>query len=169
MPIRPEEERDWPAVRALNTVAFGSAAEADLVEALRDRARPLVSLVAEEDASIVGHIMFSPVALPGFSGPPLMGLAPMAVVPGRQRTGIGGTLVREGLACCRRLGGAAVVVLGHPEYYPRFGFVPASRFGIGCEYEAPPEAFMVLELIPGTLASASGTVRYHDAFAAVAS
>lgn len=96
-----------------------------------------------------------------------MGLAPMAVMPAAQRRGIGSALIRSGLERCAQLGYSAVVVLGHPEYYPRFGFVPASRFGIGCEYEVPDEVFMALELEPGALTGMSGTIRYHPAFAEV--
>jgi putative acetyltransferase len=153
-------------VRAVNVAAFPTRAEADLVDALRAAARPLVSLVAEESGAIVGHIMLSPVTLPGHPALRLMGLAPMAVTPPRQRGGIGAALVEAGLAACRRLGADAVVVLGHPAYYPRFGFAPGVRAGLGCEYDVPAEAFMVLALRPGALDGASGTIRYHPAFAA---
>ena len=78
--------------------------------------------------------------------------------------GIGGSLIREGLARCREVGACAVVVLGHPTYYPRFGFNPSSRFGIGCEYDVPDDVFMVQELRPGSLNGKSGIVRYHAAF-----
>ena len=96
-----------------------------------------------------------------------MGLAPMAVLPARQRGGIGSALVRAGLDACRQLGCTAVVVLGHPAYYPRFGFQPASRFALGCEYDVPDEAFMALEVEPGSLVGKAGTIRYHRAFAEV--
>ncbi len=108
--------------------------------------------------------MFSPVTLPGFPELKIMGLGPMAVIPGHQGQGIGSALVRAGLKQCRQIGFGAVVVLGHPEYYPRFGFVPSTRFGIGCEYDVPKEVFMVLELDNGYLHSASGKVEYHTAF-----
>jgi putative acetyltransferase len=88
----------------------------------------------------------------------------MAVAPERQRKGLGSALVRVGLERCSELGFGAVVVLGHPEYYPRFGFWPSSCFGIGCEYEVPEEAFMAVELQPDYLRAASGTVKYHAAF-----
>jgi putative acetyltransferase len=107
--------------------------------------------------------MFSPVLLAGHSALKIMGLAPMAVLPEHQRTGIGSALVRAGLEACSDLGYGAVVVLGHPEYYPRFGFKPSTRFGIGCEYEVPEEVFMAIELQPGYLATASGKVQYHEA------
>lgn len=93
-----------------------------------------------------------------------MGLAPMAVTPAHQNKGIGSALVRAGLERCKALGFGAIVVLGRSEYYPRFGFSPSTRFGIGCEYEAPEEAFMVVELQPGYLRGKSGTIKYHAAF-----
>jgi putative acetyltransferase len=135
------------------------------VDRLRRQAKPILSLVAESDGAIVGHILFSPVSLAGSSGLKLMGLAPMAVAPGHQMQGVGSALVREGLERCRQSGVAAVVVLGHPEYYPRFGFLPSVRFGIGSEYDVPEEAFMAIELQPGALEHAGGTIRYHPAFA----
>jgi putative acetyltransferase len=165
MEIRPEQAADIGAVRAVNRAAFETATEADLVDALREQAKPIVSLVADDDGSIVGHILFSPVTLSGHEELRIMGLAPMAVLPAVQRRGIGSALVRAGLESCRRLGCCALVVLGHPEYYPRFGFTPASRFGIGSEYEVPDEVFMALELEPGALHDRSGTIRYHPAFA----
>ena len=93
-----------------------------------------------------------------------MGLAPMAVAPEHQRKGIGSALVRTGIEQCKQLGSAAIVVLGHPAYYPRFGFVPSTRFGIGCEYEVPEEVFMVVELQAAALSTMSGKVKYHAAF-----
>ncbi|HEX6902618.1 MAG TPA: N-acetyltransferase [Thermoanaerobaculia bacterium] len=167
MRIRAEEPRDWPAVHAVNEAAFGQSAEANLVAALREQAHPLISLVAEDEDAIVGHILFSPVTLTGHPALRIMGLAPMAVAPERQREGIGSSLVRAGLDECRKLGFGAVVVLGHPEYYPRFGFFPAARFGVGCEYDVPEEVFMAMELEPGHLRGVSGTIRYHEAFNSV--
>lgn len=165
MLVRPETETDHGAVRAINTAAFDTDAEARLVDLLRERAHPLVSLVADDGGAVVGHILFTPATLDSRPDLTLMGLAPMAVTPDRQRGGIGGALVRAGLAACREVGAGAVVVLGHPTYYPRFGFAPAGARGLRCEYDAPPEAFMALELAAGTLDGASGVVRYHPAFA----
>ena len=164
MIIREERQGDAEHVRAVNLAAFETATEADLVDALRERATPLISLVAEDDAEIVGHVLFSPVTLAAEPGLILMGLAPMAVVPSRQRQGVGSSLVREGLERCRQLNAAAVVVLGHPEFYPRFGFSPAARLSLRSEYEVPEEAFMVRELRDGALSGLSGTVRYHPVF-----
>jgi putative acetyltransferase len=96
-----------------------------------------------------------------------MGLGPMAVAPSRQRKGIGSALVRDGLRRCKALGYRVVVVVGHPTYYPRFGFVPAIRFGLRCEYDVPTDVFMAVELEPGALNGISGFVRYDDAFAGV--
>lgn len=167
MIIREERQGDIERIREVNLAAFETSAEADLVDALRRQAMPLISLVAEDDGNIVGHILFSPVTLAGPQGvdPSLMGLAPMAVVPGRQREGVGSALVREGLGRCRQLDVGAVVVLGHPEYYPRFGFVPAARLSLRSEYDVPEEAFMVCELRDGALKGLSGTIRYHPVVA----
>jgi putative acetyltransferase len=167
MMIRDESADDSAAVHSLNVAAFATPAEADLVLVLRQDARPLVSLVAEEDGTIVGHIMFTRVELSGHPDRRMMGLGPMAVAPEHQRRGIGSQLVRTGLERCRVLGYGAVVVLGHPEYYPRFGFTPSSGFKIGCEYDVSPEDFMVVELQRNYLYGASGTVKYHPAFAGV--
>ena len=165
MHVRPEQPSDILSIRAVNLTAFDTSTEADLVDALREQAEPIVSLVAEDGEAVVGHILFSPVTLLAHPDLKVMGLAPMAVVPARQRQGIGSALVREGLERCRRLGFGAVIVLGHAEYYPRFGFTPASRFGVTCEYDVPDEVFMVLELDRGILQGKSGTIRYHPAFA----
>lgn len=164
MILRDEHPRDHAAVRAVNEAAFDTAAEADLVDTLHGQAHPIVSLVAEVDGEVVGHILFSPVTLDGHPELRLMGLAPTAVAPAHQRKGIGSALVHAGLERCRQLGVGAVVVLGHPSYYPRFGFAPSVRFGIRSEFEAPDEAFMLIELQPGYLPGACGVVRYHAAF-----
>jgi putative acetyltransferase len=128
MLIRAEEERDWAAVYALNAAAFETTAEADLVDTLRRELKPIISLVADDAGEIVGHIMFSPVALTGHPDLSIMGLAPMAVAAPRRRSGIGSLLVRAGLDRCMQIGVGAVVVLGHPAYYPRFGFVASVQF-----------------------------------------
>lgn len=165
MIIREERQGDVESIRAVNLAAFATSAEADLVDALRRQVTPLVSLVAEEDGNVIGHILLSPVTLESEPALTLMGLAPMSVVPSRQRQGIGSSLVREGLERCRQIDAAAVVVLGHPEYYPRFGFVPAVRLSLRSEYDVPEEVFMVRELRDNALRGRSGTIRYHPAFA----
>jgi putative acetyltransferase len=165
MQIRAERTGDIGDIRQVNRSAFETATEADLVDALREQARPIVSLVAEDDGAIVGHILFSPVTLSTDSDLRIMGLAPMAVAPARQRQGVGSALARAGIAACRDLGFGAVIVLGHPEYYPRFGFVPASRFGLRSEYDVPDDVFMAMELNPGALQGRGpGTISYHPAF-----
>jgi len=168
MLIRPEEERDWPAVYAVLAAAFETPFEASLVNALREQARPVISLVAQRNQTIVGHIFFSPVSLTGHLDLQIVGMAPVAVAPSQQRQGIGSSLVRAGLECCKHLGVRAVVVLGHSKYYPRFGFVPSSRFAIGCEYDVPDEVFMVMELQFSYLRGQSGIIKYHPAFGAAA-
>ena len=165
MTVRPERPGDVAAIRRVNEAAFGRASEADLVDALRAHGRVSRSLVAERAGVIVGHILFSPVRIDsGRTSTAAIGLAPMAVLPAHQRAGVGSLLVRTGLAECGRAGHGSVVVLGHPEYYPRFGFRPAKEWAIGCEYDAPAEAFMALELQPGYLRGKAGTIRYHAAF-----
>lgn len=166
--VREERPEDLAAVRRVNVRAFGRAAEAELVDALRARGRATLSLVAEDDGELLGHILFSPVAIESRVGTlAALGLAPMAVVPERQRQGVGSLLVRHGLEHCRRAGHECVLVLGHPEYYPRFGFTPASRFGIACGYAAAAGAFMAIELRPGALRGRAGTARYEPEFDAV--
>jgi putative acetyltransferase len=167
MLIRAENENDRDAVFAVNLSAFETPSEATLVDGLREHAQPVLSLVAEENGNVVGHIMFSPVFLSGNPDLKVMGLAPMAVAPEHQRKGIGSALVRAGLEQCRQLGFVAVVVLGHPEYYPRFGFSPSSRFGIDSDYEVPEEVFMAVELEPEALSGKTGRVKYHHAFSKV--
>lgn len=165
--VRREQPADHQAIFAVNAAAFGTSAEARLVKALRDQARPLISLVADQAGRLVGHILFSPVTVEPPRDVFLMGLGPMAVLPEHQRRGIGSALVRAGLDACRAAGAQAVVVLGHPQYYPRFGFEPASSFGLQCEYDVPDEVFMAIEIRPGALTPAPGLVRYHPAFASV--
>ncbi len=164
MQIRKEKVEDMEGVRRVNELAFGTAAEADLVDALSNRAQPTISLVADDRSEIVGHIMFSPVVLTGHADLKIMGLAPMAVLPIHQRNGIGTKLVHAGLEECEKLKFGAVVVLGHPEYYSRFGFAPSSRFSVSCEYEVPEDVFMVKELGEGYLRGATGIIAYHAAF-----
>jgi putative acetyltransferase len=165
--VRPEAHADIDAIRDVHRRAFGGALEAALVDALRQQAHPLVSLVAVVAGTVVGHVLFSPVTLSSEPELSLMGLAPMAVLPSHQRRGAGSALVRAGLEACHRLGRVGVVVLGHPAYYPRFGFEPASAFGLTSEYDVADEVFMAVELETGALRGKTGTVRYHPAFAAL--
>jgi putative acetyltransferase len=158
--IRPEQPPDHGSVRSVLESAFGQPHESRLVDALRDDP-DCISLVAELDSQVVGHVFFTPVTVGSF---PATALGPLAVRPDRQRRGIGLRLVRAGLEACRGRGATAVFVLGHPQYYPRFGFVPASGFGIRCAFPVPDELFFALELRPDALSDVQGTVQYHAAF-----
>jgi putative acetyltransferase len=163
--IRTEEPRDVDQIRVVNERAFGRPDEAALVDALRGPSGT-ISLVAESGDRIVGHILFSFVRIDGAATTLVTsGLAPMAVLPECQRQGIGSQLVRAGIDACRSAGHDAVVVVGHPDFYPRFGFVPADTKGLRYEHEVPREAFMVLELRPAALADTRGVVRYRPEFA----
>lgn len=155
------------AVSGIVTAAFDRPEEAHLVDALRDGGKAVIELVALHDGVVVGHILFSPVTADDAPDARLLGLAPVSVSPHAQRQGLGGALIREGLSRAAALGYQGVVLLGHPEYYPRFGFVPASRFGIRCEYDCPDEAFMALPLAPGALDNIHGLVKYAPEFATV--
>jgi putative acetyltransferase len=162
---REESPQDYEAVQRVNELAFGQPNEADLVDALRGVAQPQLSLVAVTDGQVVGHIFFSPVVIePGGSELIAVTLAPMSVLPEYQHQGIGSELVNEGLIKCRQLGISVVIVIGHPDYYPRFGFNPARERGLQCEYEVPDEAFMVLELTPGSLPGEGGLVKFPPEF-----
>jgi putative acetyltransferase len=166
--IRGERPEDIAAIHEVHELAFGRPAEADLVDTLRASRKATLSLVAVEDDRIVGHILFSPVTIESAGRAfPAVGLAPMAVLPKRQRRGVGSQLVKTGLFECRNAGYDCVVVLGHPTYYPRFGFVPASRYGLKSEYEVPDEAFMVLAWHEVVLKDRGGVVRYQPEFRGV--
>lgn len=165
MLIRDESTDDILAIREVNRVAFGSDDEGGLVDALRERGAFICSLVAEVEGKVVGHVLFSPASLDdGTQATDVAGLGPVAVRPEFQQRGIGAALIRAGLAICRDRGYDVAVVLGHPDYYPRFGFRPSRPLGIRWEHDAPEEAFMVLELRDGELAGRSGTIRYQPEF-----
>ena len=168
--IRPEQPADHQQVFQVNQLAFGRPGEAKLVEALRASPVfiPELSLVALEDHIVVGHILFSRIAVrSGSTASEALALAPLAVLPARQRGGIGSSLVRRGLADARALGHGVVIVVGHPEYYPRFGFVAGEPLGIRPPFEVSAGAFMVLELRPGALVGVRGEVEYPPEFAEV--
>lgn len=163
--IRPEKEVDFVQVFRVNALAFETEAEAKLVEKLR-RVERSISLVAEADGEIAGHILFSPMTFEDEESN-FLGLAPMAVLPEFQNRGVGSQLVREGLRIAAEHGFTAVFVLGHPEYYPRFGFETARAKGFYSEYDVPDEVFMVLELVPGALDGKQGLVKYRPELAEV--
>lgn len=163
--IRPETPQDIPAIDQINRLAFERENEAQLVNRLREENAIVLSLVAICDGRIVGHILFSPVTITDNEFQwQAIGLGPMAVLPEFQKHGIGSALIRAGLDELRKLGHDIVVVLGHPEYYPRFGFKPSKSFGIKWEIDVPEDVFMVAELNIGTLNGRTGIVRYHSAF-----
>lgn len=165
--VRPETPQDIASIASINRLAFHGEAEAGLVKTLRATtpAPKFLSLVAEWQRQPVGHTLFTPIQIQTESETkPAWALAPMAVLPEYQRKGVGTDLVRAGLARCVQAGPAIVIVLGHPHYYPRFGFEPASRWGLRCPFPAPDEAFMALALKPGALDGVVGDVEYPPAF-----
>jgi putative acetyltransferase len=164
--IRDEAAGDAPAVRAVLEEAFGSPLEAGIVDALRADCSDRLSLVAEGDGGIVGHILFTPVEIDAAEGVLRgYGLAPMAVRPAWQRRGIGSALIAEGIRRLRDAGVPYVIVLGYPEYYPRFGFERASRHGVRCQWPGvADEAFMLLVLDPAVAPQLAGLARYRPEF-----
>lgn len=163
--VRPERPGDADAIRRIVTAAFPEAAEARLVDALRAANALTVSLVAEQDGAAVGHVAFSPVAV--VNNPAqirVLGLAPIAVAPDRQRQGIGRALIRAGLDSARAAGAGAVVLLGSVDYYSRSGFAPAGPRGLTWGDGSHDAYLQVIGLVPGALDKLSGAVRYHAAF-----
>ncbi|MEU7577241.1 GNAT family N-acetyltransferase [Streptomyces sp. NPDC041068] len=166
-PTRPETAADAAAVHAVNTAAFGTEAEADLVDALRadpEAWLPGLSFVAEApDGSVAAHALITRCRV---DGAPALALAPCAVLPEHQRTGAGSAVVRAVLDAARARGERLVLVLGHPSYYPRFGFKPASGYGIRPGFEVPDEAMMALVLneSDGSVPLPQGTIKYPAAF-----
>ena len=157
--IRKEEEKDYSQVREVLRAAFPSPAESQLVDALRENGKAVLSLVAVHGEEILGHILFSPVSTDPPTSEKGLGLAPVAVKPNVQAKGIGTQLIREGLRLCRELNYDYVVVLGDPGYYSRFGFEQASPFGIQNEYGVD-DAFMVIQFYGAVI----GLVKYAREF-----
>ena len=165
MKIREERSSDIDIIWNLNSMVFETEAEANLVNALRNSGCTYLSLVADIAGKVVGHIFFSPVELTGNKNNlKIMGLAPMAVLSEFQNRGIGTKLVRTGLAYCKARAYDAAVVLGHPTYYPRFGFVPSVNFDIKSEYDVPDDVFMIQALRTGALKHHRGIIKYQQAF-----
>jgi putative acetyltransferase len=165
--VRPESERDREAIREVNEQAFGRPAEAEIVEKVRQSPGfvPELSLVAERNGLIVGHALFSEVAIKGAEQSwNLLALGPIAVRPEFQRQGIGGLMLRSGLERAAALDYGVVVLIGHPTYYPRFGFVPGSHYGLQCAIPVPDEVFMACLLRPDGLNGIEGTVVFPPAF-----
>jgi putative acetyltransferase len=166
--IREERPEDAEAIGRVNNGAFGQPAEAEIVDKLREVCENLLSLVAVQEEEVVGHILFSPATIEG-EGTAFevlgMGLAPMAVLPKCQGQGIGSLLIHNGIKMLRERGCPFIIVLGYPEYYPRFGFERASRYGIHSQWsEVPDEAFMILILNKTAMVGASGIARYRKEF-----
>ena len=167
--IRPEKPEDIEIIDALTRLAFQSEDEVTVIATIRasDFFISELSLVAVEDNRVVGHILFSPITIESSEDSKsveALTLAPMAVLPECQKRRIGTLLVQHGLEVCTKLGYTIVVVVGHPEYYPRFGFRPARDYGIEAPFDVPDEAFMVLELVPGALEHVRGMLKYSPAF-----
>lgn len=169
--IRQENEEDFEAVFEVNKSAFDEDSEANLVELLRQNREfvPELSLVATLDDKVVGHILFTPIRIVNEERGEIksLALAPMAVLPEFQNEGIGGQLVKKGIQIARELKYKSVIVLGHENYYPRFGFLPAERWNISSPYDVPESFFMALELVTDGLKDSSGLVKYPREFDAV--
>jgi putative acetyltransferase len=161
--IRPESPDDYTGIRLVCDLAFGRPNEGEMVTALRHNPRFIkeLSLVAQAGGTVVGHILFFPIDIVTPDGPvPSLSLAPLAVYPEYQNMGIGGKLIEAGIGAARSKGFASIILVGHPGYYPRFGFEPAVRWGIRPLFDAPREAFMALALSEGGLEGISGVVAY---------
>ena len=166
MLIRPETLDDIPGIRLINELAFDQPDEANLVDKLRLTCPDALSFVAEDGGQVVGHILFTPATIES-DGESIvgMGLAPMAVAPVRQREGIGKKLIEHGLGLLREQGCPFVIVIGHPGYYPRFGFDIAARLGLVCQWEdVPGEAFMAIVYDQNAMHGVEGTVKYRPEF-----
>lgn len=163
--IREELPGDVAAVRDLNRRAFGQDQEGNIVDALRSNGAALLSLLATVNGRVVGHILYSPASVGEVMG---AALGPMAVLPEYQRQGLGSKLVEAGNLKLKDAGCPFIIVVGHPSYYPRFGFKPASTHGIKCEWEVPDEAFMLLVLDEAKMQGVSGLAKYRHEFSSVA-
>jgi putative acetyltransferase len=162
--IRPEQPEDFAGIQTVLTAAFFTDAEARLAEALRAAGGLTLSLVARVDSEVIAHVAFTNVSI---DAQPLgLALAPLAVIPDHQRQGVGSQLMRAGLEQCVQRGFTRIFVLGDPKYYTRFDFVPAAPFGVRCPFDAPEEAFQVLNFAPTVPSSQRGLLRYHPAFQA---
>lgn len=165
--IRAERSGDQKTIDQINDAAFNGDNESRLIDAIRNSELfvPELSLVAEADGELIGHILFSIVTIKsGENDVPTLALAPMAVVPEHQNKGVGSLLVEEGLKRAKDQGFVHAVVLGHPEFYPKFGFVPASTKGIESPFPVPDEVFMALEIKEGSLDQIKGKIVYPPAF-----
>jgi len=164
MIIRNEKIEDHEAVRDVNLKSFPTDVEATLVEKLRS-SMDTISLVAVHEDKVVGHILFSPLTIENDKESfPALILAPIAVIPEYQKQGIGTKLVESGTTECKNQGHSIITLVGHPEYYPRFGFKSAEQNGIEHPFEVPEDVFMVYELVPDALSSVNGVLKYSTPF-----
>ena len=164
MIIRNENIEDQEAVREINLNAFPTDVEATLVDKLRS-SMDTISLVAIQEDKVVGHILFSPLTIENDEETfEALILAPIAVLPEYQKQGIGSKLVENGIIECRNQDHSLIVLVGHPEYYPRFGFISAEQNGIEHPFEVPEDVFMVYELVPGALKKVNGVLKYSEPF-----
>jgi putative acetyltransferase len=164
---RPEKDNDHDAIFEINHLAFPEDNEARLVDMLRESDSYVdgLSIVAEKDGEIVGHILFTKLTIESSEGKfTALSLAPIAVKPNFQRQGIGSGLIKEGIKACKSLGYGAIIVVGHPEYYPRFGFSPAREKGLETPFPVPDEAFMVYEIVPGYFDNIGGMIKLAPEF-----
>lgn len=164
MLIRQESRTDYKRIRELNDGAFGSSEESQLIDTLRSEGLALLSLVAEEERDIIGHILFSRIHISNGSEPelPVVALAPMSVSSVHQKKGVGGALIQQGLRILRQRGENAVFVVGHKRYYPKFGFSAELASHFKCEYSG--DSFFALELHAGWMEGKSGSVVYPESF-----
>jgi putative acetyltransferase len=164
--IRDEDALDVGQIRSVLVAAFPSPLEAEIVDRLRASCDDRVSLVAIADDRVVGQILFTPAVIDTPNGPTTgYGLAPLSVLPEFQRQGVGSRLMRAGLERLDQSNCAFVVVIGHADYYPRFGFVRASTYGVRCQWDVvPDEAFMIRVRDPWIASRLAGTVRYRPEF-----
>jgi putative acetyltransferase len=153
-----------PAIRELNKRGFEQAQEANIVDALRANGAASLSLVATLNDLVVGHIMYSPAEVGQLTG---AALGPMAVLPEHQRQGVGGKLIEAGTRQLKDAGCPFIVVVGHADYYPRFGFRPARPLGITCEWEVPDNVFLLLVLDPERMRGVAGMAKYRHEFSTV--
>ena len=166
MKIRKEIPPDFEAVYKINQLAFGQEGESQLIEKIRkgETFIPELSLVAEQDGTVIGHILFSKIKIIGAESYPTLSLAPMSVHPDFQNKGIGSQLVTIGLQIAKKLNFGHVIVLGHKNFYPKFGFKNASTWNIRSPFEVPDDHFMAIELVKGSLENKSGLVEYPPVF-----
>jgi len=164
--IRQENKKDYEYISKLVSSAFGRDNEAKLIEDLRKTKKfvSALSLVAEDYERIIGHILFYPVKIKGEQEFDILSLAPVSVLPDHQNMGVGSKMIEEGLRNAEILGFRSVLVIGHPNYYPKFGFEPAKKWGITAPFSIPDEAFLAIELTPDALKNVGGIVEFPEEY-----